>query len=107
MSWRAGLTPEDHALFLKEAQRASALQHPNIASIYDVFQENGEVLLVMEYVEGSTLRKAIGKPMPLEQFFDLAIQSSGLVAAHEKGILHGEAAGIKFSTNGIPAAWPI
>jgi tetratricopeptide (TPR) repeat protein len=91
MSWRAGLTPEDHALFLKEAQRASALQHPNIASIYDVFQENGEVLLVMEYVEGSTLRHAIGKPMPLEQFFDLAIQcSSALVAAHEKGILHGD-----------------
>ncbi len=91
MSWRAGLTPEDHALFLKEAQRASALQHPNIASIYDVFQENGEVMLVMEYVEGSTLRKAIGNPMPLEQFFDLAIQcSSALVAAHEKGILHGD-----------------
>jgi eukaryotic-like serine/threonine-protein kinase len=91
MSWRAGLTPEDHALFLKEAQRASALQHPNIASIYDVFQQNGEVMLVMEYVEGSTLRQAIGKPMPLEQFFDLAIQcSSALVAAHEKGILHGD-----------------
>jgi tetratricopeptide (TPR) repeat protein len=91
MTWRAGLTPEDHALFLKEAQRASALQHPNIASIYDVFQQNGEVMLVMEYVEGSTLRKAIGNPMPLEQFFDLAIQcSSALVAAHEKGILHGD-----------------
>ncbi len=91
MTWRAGLTPEDHALFLKEAQRASALQHPNIASIYDVFQENGEVMLVMEYVEGSTLRHAIGKPMPLEQFFDLAIQCScALVAAHEKGILHGD-----------------
>jgi eukaryotic-like serine/threonine-protein kinase len=91
MSWRAGLTPEDHALFLREGQRASALQHPNIASIYDVFEENGEVLLVMEYVEGSTLRRAIGKPMPLEQFFDIAIQgSSALVAAHEKGILHGD-----------------
>jgi serine/threonine-protein kinase len=91
MTWRAGLTPEHHALFLKEAQRASALQHPNIASIYDVFQENGEVMLVMEYVEGSTLRHSIGKPMPLEQFFDLATQcSSALVAAHEKGILHGD-----------------
>src|SRR5271168_5165618 len=74
MSWRAGLTPEDHALFLREGQRASALQHPNIASIYDVFEENGEVLLVMEYVEGSTLRQAIGTPMPPEQFFDIAIQ---------------------------------
>ena len=91
MSWRAGLTPEDHALFLREGQRASALQHPNIASIYDVFEENGEVLLVMEYVEGSTLRQAIGNPMPPEQFFDIAIQcASALVAAHEKGILHGD-----------------
>ena len=91
MSWRAGLAPEDHALFLREGQRASALQHPNIASIYDVFEENGEVLLVMEYVEGSTLRRAIGKPMPVEQFFDIAIQcASALMAAHEKGILHGD-----------------
>ena len=91
MSWRAGLTGEDHALFLREGQRASALQHPNIASIYDVFEDNGEVLLVMEYVEGNTLRKAIGKPMPLEQFFDIAIQcANALAAAHEKGILHGD-----------------
>jgi eukaryotic-like serine/threonine-protein kinase len=91
MTWRDGLTPEDHARFLREGQRASALQHPNIASIYDVFEENGEVLLVMEYVQGSTLRQAIGMPMPLEQFFDLAMQcSSALVAAHEKGILHGD-----------------
>jgi serine/threonine-protein kinase len=91
MSWRAGLTAEDHALFLREGQRASSLQHPNIASIYDVFEDGGEVLLVMEYVEGTTLRKAMGKPMPLEQFFDIAIQSAdALAAAHEKGILHGD-----------------
>jgi serine/threonine-protein kinase len=91
MSWRAGLTPEDHSRFLREGQRASALQHPNIASIYDVFEENGEVLLVMEYVEGSTLRHNIGKPMPPEQFFDIAIQcANALAAAHEKGILHGD-----------------
>lgn len=91
MSWRAGLTTEDHALFLREGQRASSLQHPNIASIYDVFEDGGEVLLVMEYVEGTTLRKAMGKPMPLEQFFAIAIQSAdALAAAHEKGILHGD-----------------
>jgi eukaryotic-like serine/threonine-protein kinase len=91
MSWRASLTAEDHALFLREGQRASSLQHPNIASIYDVFEDGGEVLLVMEYVEGTTLRKAIGKPMPLQQFFDIAIQcADALAAAHEKGILHGD-----------------
>ncbi len=91
MSWRAGITAEDHALFLREGQRASALQHPNIASIYDVFEENGEVLLVMEYVEGATLRNRIGRPMPLDTFFDIAIQcANALVAAHEKGILHGD-----------------
>jgi tetratricopeptide (TPR) repeat protein len=91
MSLRAGLTADDHALFLREGQRASALQHPNIAGIYDVFEENNEVLLVMEYVEGSTLRRAIGQPMAAEQFLDIAIQcASALVAAHEKRILHGD-----------------
>jgi eukaryotic-like serine/threonine-protein kinase len=91
MTWRAGLTPEDHALFLREGQRASALQHPNIASIYDVFEENGEVLLVMEYIEGSPLRSHIGRPMALDAFFDIAIQcAQALTAAHEKGILHGD-----------------
>lgn len=91
MSVRGGLTAEDHTLFLREGQRASSLQHPNIASIYDVFEEDGEVLLVMEYVEGSTLRSRIGTPMPLEEFFDIGLQcTQALAAAHGKGILHGD-----------------
>ncbi len=91
MSVRGGLTAEDQTLFLREGQRASSLQHPNIASIYDVFEEDGEVLLVMEYVEGSTLRSRIGIPMPLADFFDIALQCvQALEAAHGKGILHGD-----------------
>ena len=91
MAIRGGLTAEDHTLFLREGERASSLQHPNIASIYDVFEDNGEVLLVMEYVEGSTLRSRIGKSIPLDEFFDVALQCvQALQAAHAKGILHGD-----------------
>ena len=91
MAVRGGLTPDDHTLFLREGQRASSLQHPNIASIYDVFEQDGEVFLVMEYVEGSTLRSRIGLPMPLAEFFDIALQcTQALAAAHAKGILHGD-----------------
>jgi serine/threonine protein kinase/tetratricopeptide (TPR) repeat protein len=91
MSWRQGLTPNDHAMFLREGQRASALNHANIASIYDVIDENDEILLVMEYVPGSSLRKLIGEPMPLERFFNIAVQcADALAAAHQSGILHGD-----------------
>ena len=91
MSWRQGLTPVDHAMFLREGQRASALNHANIASIYDVIDENDEILLVMEYVPGSSLRKLIGEPMPLDRFFNIAVQcADALAAAHQSGILHGD-----------------
>ena len=91
MSVRGGLTAEDHTLFLREGQRASSLQHPNIASIYDVFEEDGEVFLVMELVEGTTLRSRIGPPMVPEEFFEIALQcTQALAAAHAKGILHGD-----------------
>ena len=91
MSWRQGLTPADHALFLREGQRASSLNHANIASIYDVIDENDEILLVMEYVPGSSLRNLIGEPMPLDRFFHIAVQCvDALSAAHQSGILHGD-----------------
>jgi len=78
--------------FLKEAQRVSALNHPNIAAIYDVFEENGEVFLVMEFVQGTTIRQYLAshKFTPAE-FLSIAIQcSEALAAAHQLQILHGD-----------------
>lgn len=80
-----------HQRFLKEAERASALNHPNIAAIYDVLEEKNEVLLVMENIEGNTLRQRIKEPLSLENFYSMALQcAEGLAAAHEKGIVHGD-----------------
>lgn len=74
---------------LKEAQRTSALNHLNIASMYDVLEEKGEVFLVMEYVEGETLRQRLEHPMDVESFLPIASQIvEALTAAHEKGIVH-------------------
>ena len=79
----------DRERFLKEAQRASALNHPNIAAIYDVLQEKGETLLVMEYVEGTTLRQRMTSPISIQEFLELAIQcAEGLAAAHDQRIVH-------------------
>jgi serine/threonine protein kinase len=76
--------------FLKEAERASRLNDPHIASVYDVLEEKGETFLVMEYVEGQTLRQRLGEgPLSLREFLPLAIQcSQALAAAHGKGIVH-------------------
>ena len=91
MTWREGVTAADRALFLREGQKASALNQGNIAAIYDVLEEHGDVLLVMEYVQGSTLRDLLGQPMPLERFFPIALQCvDALIAAHDRGILHGD-----------------
>ncbi|MGB9074821.1 MAG: protein kinase [Terriglobales bacterium] len=77
--------------FLKEAQRASALNHPNIGSMYDVVEHGGELWLVMEYIEGETLRHRFGRPISREEFFAIATQCcEGLQAAHEKGIIHAD-----------------
>jgi eukaryotic-like serine/threonine-protein kinase len=79
----------DRARFLKEAQRASILNHPNIAAIYDVLEEKGEILLVMEYIEGITLRRRCQQPISTEQFIDIAQQcAEGLGAAHAEHLVH-------------------
>ena len=79
----------DRKRFLKEAQRASALNHPNIGSMYDVVEHAGELWLVMEYVEGETLRHRLRRPISSDEFFAIAVQCcEGLQAAHEKGIIH-------------------
>jgi eukaryotic-like serine/threonine-protein kinase len=84
-------TDADRKRLLKEAQRASALNHPNIGAVYDVVEHAGELWLVMEYIEGETLRRRLKQPIPAEEFFAIATQCcEGLQAAHEKGIIHGD-----------------
>ena len=91
MAPHAKSTEADRKRLLKEAQRASALNHPNVGGIYDVIEHGGELWLVMEYVEGETLRHRLTRPISSEEFFAIAIQCcEGLQAAHEKGIIHGD-----------------
>jgi len=91
MAPQAKSTEADRRRLLKEAQRASALNHPNIGSMYDVVEHGGELWLVMEFVEGETLRDRLQQPISTEEFFSIATQCcEGLQAAHEKSIIHGD-----------------
>jgi eukaryotic-like serine/threonine-protein kinase len=77
--------------FFKEAQRASSLINQHIAGIYDVFEDKGEPFVVMEYVEGTTLRERLKLPITLEEALKIVHQcAEGLVAAHEKRLIHGD-----------------
>jgi len=81
-----------HALarFQREAQAASGLNHPNICTIHDIGEHDGQSYIAMELLEGETLKDRIGAtPLPLEAFLDLSIQIAGaLEAAHQSGIVH-------------------
>jgi eukaryotic-like serine/threonine-protein kinase len=91
LSSLAGSTENEVSRLLREGQRASALNHPNIAGVYDVLEDNGEILLVMEYVQGQTLRERLTGPIKAEEFLPIAVEcASALAAAHEKGILHSD-----------------
>lgn len=74
---------------LKEAERASRLSSPHIAQIFDVIEEGSGIYLVMEFIEGETLRDRLRRPMTLVEFMRVAIECvEALVAAHEKNIVH-------------------
>ena len=82
--------PETVERHLREARAASALNHPNICSIYDIGEWDGRRFIVMELLEGRSLQEHIGgKPMEVEAAVSLAIQiADALTAAHAKGIIH-------------------
>ena len=78
------------ARFRQEAQAASALNHPNICTIYDVGEQDGRAFIAMEFMEGETLKHhRAGRPMALDKLLAVSIEiTSALEAAHGKGIVH-------------------
>jgi len=75
--------------FLKEAEQASGLSGAHVAAIYDVVEEQNEIFLVMEYVDGQNLRQRLRQPISLQDFLNIAVQCvEAMVGAHERSIIH-------------------
>ncbi len=110
LSQRGLVSPEDKVRFIQEAKAASALNHPNILTIYDFNEEAGEQFIVMELIEGTSLKsrilaqKEVKTQLSTNQVIDYALQiAQGLAKAHERGILHRDvkSENIMVTTDGL------
>lgn len=81
--------PDAVARFEREARAASASNHPNIVTVYDIDRQQGFPYLVMELIEGESLHQLLRSPLPIERLIPLATQiAAGLAAAHSAGVVH-------------------
>jgi serine/threonine protein kinase/tetratricopeptide (TPR) repeat protein len=89
MSPELSRNPLDRQRFLSEAKRAAAINNTHVVQIYDVLEANGELLLILEYVDGSNLRSMRGQKLAPDQFFPMALHiAEGVAAAHSAHVVH-------------------